>query len=42
VGRLTYYWAKNVGLVRLFVETAYDGTKKAFNFNWNLKTYDLK
>jgi hypothetical protein len=42
VGRLTYYWAKNVGLVRLFVETAYDGTKKAFNFNWNLKSYDLK
>jgi hypothetical protein len=42
VGRLTYYWAKNVGLVRLFVETAYDGSKKAFNFNWNLKTYDLK
>lgn len=40
--RLTFFWAKDVGLVRLYVETAYDGTKKALNFNWNLKEYHLK
>ncbi len=43
-GEVTYYWAKNVGLVRQHIETfAFINSKKViYSFNWNLKEYNVK
>jgi hypothetical protein len=43
-GEVTYYWAKNVGLVRQHIETsAFINSKKViYRFNWNLKEYNIK
>jgi hypothetical protein len=43
-GEVTYYWAKNVGLVRQHIETsAFINSKKViYRFNWNLKEYNVK
>jgi hypothetical protein len=35
--RLTFYWANNVGLIKLYVETLRDGFNTPINFNWQLK-----
>ncbi len=43
-GEVTYYWAKNVGLVRQHVRTlAFINSKRViYSFNWNLKEYNVK
>jgi hypothetical protein len=38
-GQITYYWAKNIGVVRVHVWTKKDGFDTTFKFNWNLKRY---
>ncbi len=43
-GEVTYYWAKNVGLVRQHIETIaiIKGEEVIYRFNWNLKQYNVK
>ena len=41
-GQITYYWAKNVGIIRQQVWTIKDGFNTTFKFNWNLKRYLIK
>ena len=43
-GGVTYYWAKNVGLVRQHIETIaiIKGEEVIYRFNWNLKEYNVK
>ncbi len=43
-GEVTYYWAKNVGLVRQHIETIaiIKGEEVIYRFNWNLKEYNVK
>jgi len=43
-GEVTYYWAKNVGLVRQHIETIaiIKGEEVIYSFNWNLKEYNVK
>jgi hypothetical protein len=43
-GRVTYYWAKNVGMLRMHVLTAgvINGNLVDYRFNWNLKEYNVK
>jgi hypothetical protein len=43
-GGVTYYWAKNVGLVRQHIETIaiINGEEVIYRFNWNLKQYNVK
>jgi hypothetical protein len=38
-GQITYYWAKNVGIIRQHVWTKKDGLNTTFKFNWNLKRF---
>ena len=38
-GQITYYWAKNVGLIRQHVWTKKDGLNTTFKFNWNLRRF---
>jgi hypothetical protein len=39
--RLTFYWAKNVGLISLHIETLRDGFNTPINFNWHLKEFKI-
>ncbi len=41
IGTLKYYWAKNVGIIKISVNTAYDGLQVPCNFNWNLKSFKV-
>ncbi len=43
-GEVTYYWAKNVGLVRLHIVTmaVINSEEVIYRFNWNLKEYNVK
>lgn len=40
--RYTIYWSKNIGIVRLFIESQKRGVNTPFNFNWNLKSFQVK
>jgi len=40
-GQATYYWAKNIGIVRLHIWTAKRGLNTTFKFNWNLKSHQV-
>ena len=41
-GQMTIYWAKNIGIVRMFVWTKKRSLNTTFKFNWNLKEYNVR
>lgn len=40
-GQITYYWARNIGIIRTHVWTKKDGLNSTFKFNWNLKRHKI-